>query len=269
MSDILPVFDVSIGRLDARNFDEKAAEQRAIERSQRDAITLRKAAAAFTKLQHVQILRVQDAEDAALMGYLRQHTEFAHLVQLRWPPACRHATKTLARALVDSMSPCDRFSSPMASGQSAETLSRQRFNPTLKSLAGRLTSLELHFDDGVDLDALMRGLSRLFMELFKASVNLQSIHIGFPSHRPVNLGLEEVFHNVQWRKLSSFGIQAWKLDADEIISLAQRHRGRLRGLRLRDVLLNDGSTWKEVLTFLHDDMPYLDWVRWVLHRSSA
>lgn len=63
-----------------------------------------------------------------------------------------------------------------------------------------------------------------------------------------------------WEKLQAFGIQAWRLDANEIIGLARRHRETLRGLRLRDVLLKDGSRWKDVLAYLRDDMKKLDWV---------
>lgn len=259
----MPVFDVDVGLLDAKHFDSKYKEQREILSSGEDLKILRKAAAAFTNLQHVQILRLQDQEDAALISYLRQHDELVHLVQLRWPPACQHGTETIGTALVDSRSSCSRFSSPMASGQSASSLSPQLSKKMFKSLTSNLTSLELHFDDAVNLDRLMEGLSDLFKELFSRALNMQSIHIGFPSHRPLELRLEQVFHNVRWKKLSAFGIQAWKLDADEIIELLRRHRDRLRGLRLRDVLLNEGSMWKDVLEFLHDEMPHLDWVRQV------
>jgi hypothetical protein len=60
--------------------------------------------------------------------------------------------------------------------------------------------------------------------------------------------------------IASFGIQAWRLEAEEIIDLARRHRETLRGLRLRDVLLKDGSRWKDVLAVLRDDMKQLKWV---------
>jgi hypothetical protein len=74
------------------------------------------------------------------------------------------------------------------------------------------------------------------------------------------LGLEEVFHNVKWDKLLAFGIQGWKLDGQEIMDLAYRHRERLRGLRLREVLLKEGSVWRDVLVFLRTKMSRLDWV---------
>jgi hypothetical protein len=130
----------------------------------------------------------------------------------------------------------------------------------MRLLAERLTCLELHFDDGIDLDQRMRDLSSLSKAVFTAAKNIEAVHIGFPSHRPLTLKLEEIFHNVKWDKLQAFGIQAWRLDADEIIALARRHRETLRGLRLRDVLLKEGSRWRDVLSFLRENMSRLDWV---------
>ncbi len=147
----------------------------------------------------------------------------------------------------------------MLSPQSAGVLAGHT-PETLKTLAQGLTSLELHFDDGTDLDKRILDLSSLFKTVFMAAENMQSIHLGFPSHRPLSLRLEDLFHHVKWERLSAFGIQGWKLDAKEIIALVGRHRERLRGLRLRDVLLNDGSMWKDVLGFLRNDMVRLDWV---------
>ena len=132
--------------------------------------------------------------------------------------------------------------------------------PTLGVLAERLTCLELHFDDGTDLEIRMRQLSSLSKAIFTAAVNIEAVHIGFPSHSPINLPLENIFHGVKFDKLQAFGVQAWRLEADEIIGLARRHRETLRGLRLRDVLLKEGSRWKDVLSFLRDNMKRLDWV---------
>jgi hypothetical protein len=237
----------------------KINEQKEIVQTQEDVRVLTKAISAFTSLQHVQILRLQDQEDGMLISYIRQHDELNHLVELKWPPACSHSTKTIGAALLAARSPCTRFSSPMLSPQSA--LGAATDPPTTFTvLAERLTCLELHFDDGTDLDNRMRELSTLSKVVFNAAINMQAVHIGFPSHRPLSLKLEEIFHDVKWDKLLAFGIQAWRLDADEIINLARRHRERLRGLRLRDVLLKDGSRWKDVLAFLQKDMLRLDWV---------
>ena len=238
---------------------QKVNEQREIVQTEEDARVLNKAISAFTSLQHVQILRLQDQEDGLLISYIREHTQLSHLVELKWAPACSHSTKTIGAALLASRSPCSRFSSPMLSPQSA--LGAVNDPPhILQVLAERLTCLELHFDDGTDLDNRMRELSTLSKVVFSAAKNMQALHIGFPSHRPLGLRLEEIFHNVKWDKLLAFGIQAWRLDADEIIALARRHRDKLRGLRLRDVLLKDGSRWKDVLAFLREDMMRLEWV---------
>lgn len=96
--------------------------------------------------------------------------------------------------------------------------------------------------------------------VFEAAKKLEAVHVGFPAHRPLTLNLEDLFHNVKWDKLIAFGIQGWKLDASEIKNLALRHRLTLKGLRLRDVLLKDGSQWKDVLDFLSKTMTRLDWV---------
>lgn len=241
------------------HFVGKVNEQREIVQTQEDARVLNKAISAFTSLQHVQILRVQDVEDGLLISYIREHDRLNQLVELKWAPACSHSTKTIGNALLASRSPCSRFSSPMLSPQSA--LGAVNDPPsTLSLLAERLTCLELHFDDGTDLDHRMRELSGLSKAVFSAAKNMQALHIGFPSHRPLSLKLEELFHHVKWDKLLAFGIQAWRLDAEEIIGLARRHRDKLRGLRLRDVLLKDGSRWRDVLEFLREDMIRLDWV---------
>ncbi|EMD90033.1 hypothetical protein COCC4DRAFT_46841 [Bipolaris maydis ATCC 48331] len=247
----------SFALFDVRHFQTKANEQREIVRTGEDARILHIALRQFTSLQHIQILRVQDQEEGKLINYMRTH-ELNDLVP-RWPPACLHSAKTIGQALLKSGSPCSRISSPMLSPQSVSSAVE---NPpsTLSILASRLTCLELHFDDSTDLDVRMRDLSSLSKALFTAAKNIEALHIGFPSYRPLSIQLEELFHNVKWDKLQAFGIQAWRLDAEEIIGFAQRHRETLRGLRLRDVLLRQGSRWKDVLPCLRDDLPRLDWV---------
>ena len=242
-----------------RHYIRKINDQKQLVQTKEDLRVLQKAISAFTSLQHVQILRVQDQEDSALLSYIRAHQEVSQLVQLKWAPACSHSTKTIGAALLASGSPCSRFSSPMLSPQSASILAAeppQSFRP----LVERLTCLELHFDDGVDLDSKMTELSSLAKIVFTAAKNMQAVHVGFPSHRPLSLRLEDIFHGVRWEKLLAFGVQAWRLDADEIIGLARRHREKLKGLRLRDVLLKDGSRWKDVLAFLRQEMLRLEWV---------
>ncbi|KAK3217368.1 hypothetical protein GRF29_1g2865023 [Pseudopithomyces chartarum] len=257
--ELLPTLPAHFGSLTIKHFVQKVKEQKEIVETEEDARVLNKAISAFTSLQHVQILRLQDQQDGLLISYIRQHDPLSHLVELRWAPACSHSTKTIGAALLANKSPCSRFSSPMLSPQSV--LGAVNDPPsTLSVLAERLTCLELHFDDGTDLDNRMRALSTLSRAVFSAAKNMQALHIGFPSHRPLSLRLEEVFHNIKWEKLLAFGIQSWRLDADEIIAFARRHREKLRGLRLRDVLLKNGSRWQDVLAFLRADMPRLDWV---------
>ena len=138
-----------------------------------------------------------------LISYIRQHDQLNQLVELRWPPACSHSTKTIGAALLASRSPCSRFSSPMLSPQSA--LGAANDPPsTLNVLAERLTCLELHFDDGTDLDNRMRELSTLSKAVFNAAKNMQALHIGFPSHRPLSLRLEEIFNWPSSRILTIF-----------------------------------------------------------------
>lgn len=297
LDELLPTLQDSLGSLDVRHFANKLEEQKKIVASQEDLRVLKHALSAFTSLQHVQILRVQDYEDAELLNYIRRYDTLGQLVQLNWVPACSHGTRTLGAALIESRSPCSRFSSPMLSPQSAAALlteqemkddvaERQatpeqprlntsrdslglsaipapRFPAVVGTLASRLTCLEIHFDDtgGMDdLDAKMRSLSSLFKAVFAAAQNMQALHVGFPSHRPLSLPLEQIFHNVRFEKLLAFGIQAWKLDGDEVVALARRHRDRLKGLRLRDVHLKEGSLWKDVLLALRREMHRLDWV---------
>jgi len=248
----------SLGLVDLRHFQDKVNEQKEIVRTREDARVLHFALQRFTSLQHVQILRVQDREEGELINYMRQYDELTDLVP-KWPPACLHSAKTIGQALLESRSPCSRFSSPMLSPQSV--LGAANDPPTAMGvLAERLTCLELHFDDSTDLDERMRRLSPLSKAVFTAAKNIEAVHLGFPSYRPLTLRLEELFHNVKWEKLQAFGIQAWRLDAEEIIGLAQRHRETLRGLRLRDVLLKEGSRWNDVLPCLRDDLVKLDWV---------
>lgn len=255
----MPELENGRGRFDLSKFNAKVQEQRDIVQNQRDVRVLMQAVARFTSLQHVQILRVQDEEDTALLTYARQHEDATALVRLEWAEACSHGSRTIGAALLASNVPWSRFSSPMLSPQSAEFLNLRRPR-SLSTLAERLTCLTLHFDDGADLDLKMRDLSSLFRTIFTAAVNMQVVHVGFPSHRPLNLSLEEVFHNVTWRNLVAFGVQGWKLNGDEILDLALRHREKLKGLRLRDVFLREESLWKDVLGDLRDAMYRLEWV---------
>lgn len=219
-----------------------------------------KAIAAFTSLQHVQLLRVQDRDDAVLLTYMRQNEHLINFVDLNWASACAHSTSLLGAAILAApASRFSRFSSPMLSLQTSHTSVSNNI-VQLDILAHKLTSLELHFDDAHNLEHRITELSPFFNLVFQAASNLQALHLGFPVHKPLDLGLEHVFFNVKWKNLSAFGIQAWKLDAKEIIAFAQRHRETLRGLRLRNVLLREPSMWQDVLAYLRKEFLSLKWI---------
>lgn len=248
---------------DAAELRGKEQDQAKILRSKEDIRVLRKAMSAFTTLQHVQVLRLENEADRRLINYTisRQYAlppgQFP--VDLRWSPACYHATRTLVEALISARSSFSRFSGPMMNPQSMFKI-QKKLPQTVTTLASGLTCLELHFEEGRDLSSRIVELSPLFNNVFSSARNLQAVHIGFPSRTPLDLGLEDVFHNVKWDKLRAFGIQAWHLEADEIIDIVRRHYKTLRGLRLRDVLLKEGSVWRDVLTVLRTEMEQLDWV---------
>lgn len=254
----------SFDPLHAASLRAREKDQTRILRSGEDIRILKKAMAAFTKLQHVQILRLTDEADQRLLKLLERDGSGAAssrqpVVDLRWSPACYHATKTIAEALMSTKSSFNKFSGPMMSPQSM--LAIQRNNPqTLPLLASGLTCLELHLEDGAELNSRVQELSGLFRVIFSAAKNLQAVHIGFPSRTPLDLNLEDIFHDIKWDKLRALGIQACRLEAKEIIWLARRHSKTLRGLRLRDVLLKEESMWKDVLQVLRTEMEQLDWV---------
>ena len=202
---------------------------------------------AFTALQHVQLLRLIEPIE---LNWTRS------FVNLEWPPACTHATKTMGEALVHARSPFCRFSGPMMEPHTARIVQER----LLSVLVSRLTCLELHFDGGPELEERMIELSSLAKTVLLAARNLQAIHVGFPSRSPLDLRLETMFHSIRWDNLRAFGIQAWRLDAQEIIKMVRRHRTTLRGLRLRDVQLKKGSRWRDVLQILRSDMHQLEWV---------
>lgn len=201
------------------------------------------------------------------------YSEIDDWIQLDWVRASVYGTTSIAEALLISGSPCTRFSSPHLNTNSALILAQIPLSlsfgrpNTLNTLASRLTCLELHFDQDYQLSQ-RHGLQSLpFEPIFTHATNLEALHVGFPM--PIRVKLEEVFHDIKWNKLVAFGIQGWCLSSAEIIALARRHKDKLRGLRLRNVYLKEGSHWSEVLHFLRNDMRHLEWVslRWIGYQS--
>nr|POE77533.1 hypothetical protein CFP56_09180 [Quercus suber] len=253
--------DVGTARfsVDVRRLQQKIDEQNRLVSSREDVRILTKAIASFTSLQLVQLLRVADRIDNDLAAYIRQNDD-PTAIKMEWARACSHGTRSIGEALLASSISSLRFSSPMLSLHSVEQLADARPD-SLYRLTSKLTCLTLHFDDSnVDFDYKIGNLSPLFRTVFTTAPHMQAIHIGFPSHRPLSLPIETVFHNVAWERLVAFSVQGWKLEANEIISLVTRYKDRLKGLRLRDVHIKEGGMWRDVLRALRDRMHKLRWV---------
>lgn len=248
-----------LGTSDIGNLQRKELEQRTICTRKEDVRILKRAISSFTRLELVQLLRVSDREDGIVLNYLRRHEDARQQLNLSWNTACSHASRTMITALLTSNEvPWSRFSLPILSPDSARFL-RLKVPNSVSSLAERLEVLTLHFDDNDELDAKIQELSIVFKEVFSKARNMRAVHVGFPSFRPLTLPLESIFHGVKWEKLVAFGVQGWELDEAEITGLVRRHPN-MKGLRLRDVHLKEGSLWKNILKFLRSDMLSLQWV---------
>ena len=267
---------------DLNEFRIRMREQKDLLEADEDVDVLKKAFGTFTKLQFVKLLRVVDPADRRFKEYVQNREGLEEFVERYWTPACSHSFHAIGRALLSTNVPWSRFYLPVLSAQSAEQLARERHTlQSLSILSARLTCLTLVFDDGDDLDGKIKDLSALFETVFTTAECMQAVHVGFPRNRPLNLPLEDVFHNVTWDKVSidsnasligkctnsvpcyqlvAFGVASWHLDANEIIKLVLRHREKLKGLRLRDVHLKEGSMWKDVLPILKNYMLRLQWV---------
>lgn len=224
-----------------------------------DVQVLHNALTAFTSLRQIRLMRVQDQVDAGWEVYLRRHHDVAQIFRpVEWTLARDHAMRTLGRAYMTSRSPATRFSSRFMDAQIPLPLTHGS-KATLSGFAEKLTSLELQFHDPTNIDEKMLQLSPLFRTLFTAATGMQAVHIEF-NGREVSIPLESIFHNVQWNNINVIGVGFWRLTSDEIISLVRRHRTTLKGLRLRGVLLKDGSRWDTVLRVLRLEMAKLQWV---------
>ncbi|KAK3691298.1 hypothetical protein LTR37_018743 [Vermiconidia calcicola] len=240
------------------SLQRKANEQQKILKAEEDLRILKKAFQTFTSLQFVKLLPVAEEEDRQFKEYI-QRQGHQNFVDAYWAPAISHGSQTIGKALISADVPWSRLYLPVESVRSVAFLASQS-PPPLFNLAARLTCLTLVFDEVTDLDEKMTELSELFRTVFTSAKDMQAVHIGFPRQTPLNLPLEDVFHNVTWGKLVALGVAGWDLHAEEIIALALRHREKLKGLRLRDVRLKEGSMWKDVLGTLKGSMHRLKWV---------
>ncbi|KAL2001500.1 hypothetical protein VTN02DRAFT_1666 [Thermoascus thermophilus] len=237
-------------------------EQNALVESGYDLKLLKQAMTAFTSLQQVKLLRLQDEADEEILEYIRARGINEEHVCLDWEPACSRAVTNLAAALLESSSVRCRFIGPHVSPEAALKLLHTP-KTILSALATRLTCLDVNFHSTRDISPIVEELSGVFHTFFTAARNLVTVNLSFPAKLPLDRRLEAIFHrDVRLERLSTLGIQGWRLTADEIIDLFRRHRdpwsSQLRHLRLRSIYLRDGSRWRDVLAMLHDEMRRLE-----------
>ncbi|KAF9247590.1 hypothetical protein DTO006G1_3243 [Penicillium roqueforti] len=237
-------------------------EQTNLTETNKDLARLRRAIAAFSALQEIKLLRLQDEADEYLIDFIRDRslgtgTGTATDIRFDWETACSRAVTNLSIALLDSKCSSIRFTGPQISPEATLQLLRAP-STILAAMAGRLTSLDITFHSTTDITATMADLSGVFHRFFVAAKNLIAIHIGFLSKAPLDLDLELLFHHIRWKTLRKLSIQGWRLSADEIIALARRHRSQLRDFRLLGIYLRPGGLWRDVLAVLREEMERLE-----------
>ncbi|QSZ35119.1 hypothetical protein DSL72_007984 [Monilinia vaccinii-corymbosi] len=256
----------------------RAREQATIINNRIDVQSLLHAFRLFDHLQQIRLMRVQDKVDIDWSSFLQERRWIAFsqnnnnnnnnnttdpilsldLDPLEWTAACEHSARALGYAFLESKSPATRFSSRFVNPRIPLLLNPHSHN-TISTLANRLTCLEIQIQEPTD--DKMHQLSSLFNTFFTSAHQIQGLHVGFPSNRPlVHVPLEAVFHNVTWENLRYVGFGAWHLDSEEIMGLLRRHRYTLRSVRLRSVKLKEGSSWVEVVRMLRTELRELKWV---------
>ncbi|KAJ5949107.1 hypothetical protein N7454_000691 [Penicillium verhagenii] len=245
-------------------------EQISLIETNQDLLQLRAGIAAFSALQEIKLLRLQDEADEHLIDFIydrsirnpeRSNSTTARFdwesAWFEWGSACSRAVTNLGIALLGSQCTAIRFIGPHISPEATLQL-LQAPSTTLAAMGSRLTSLDINFHSNYDITATMSDLSSVFHRFFVEAKNLVAIHIGFPPKTPLDLDLEAIFHDIRWKTLRTLSLQGWRLSADEIISLARRHRRQLRDFRLCAVYLRPMGRWKDVLTVLREEMERLD-----------
>lgn len=255
----------------------RAREQAAIINNRIDVQSLLDAFKLFDHLQQIRLMRVQDKVDIDWASFLRERRWIAFsqnnnnnnnnttdpilsldLDPLEWTAACEHSARALGYAFLESNSPATRFSSRFVNPRIPLLLNPHSHN-TISTLANRLTCLEIQIQE--PSDNKMHQLSSLFNTFFTSAQQIQGLHVGFPSNRPLmHVPLEAVFHNVTWENLRYVGFGAWHLEGEEIIALLRRHKYTLRSVRLRSVKLKEGSSWVDVVRMLRTELRELKWV---------
>lgn len=256
-----------------RHFRNKSNEYKSIIEIDFDKEVLVQAFNAFNNLHHVQISgRTGDGAHAHLHEHLRRpDVHLQHELDLQWEPACTRTMEAITEAWLSSRNDCGKLSINLMSPATALRLARSPLQ-SLSVLTQRLTSLVLHFDAKV-FEMQPQALADMLNMTFRSAKGIETVHVGFPQgfpplnpQVPDQLKLEDVFHDVKWERLRSFGIEGWKLYGDEIVAFVSRYRYQLTSLRLRDVRLRelkeeDGmGMWKDVLAWLRQNMERLEWV---------
>lgn len=229
----------------------QAKEQVSIVKSKIDREILDGAFAAFTSLQHVSLLSLQNQIDTQFIAFM-QNNVFDAAMQPSRTAAYLHGVKTLGSALLSSQSPASRLSFPMIDAQTAISL-RSIPSQRVQSISSRLECILARFVDPDEFQASFGQLSGVIESILTCATNLVTLHIGFPRGRPASIPLADVFQNENLTRLRVISLESWRLDAVEIIDLVRRHRNMLGGLRLRGVLLKPGSRWRDVLIFLRQE----------------
>ncbi|EDO02094.1 hypothetical protein SS1G_04570 [Sclerotinia sclerotiorum 1980 UF-70] len=253
----------------------RAREQATIINNKIDVQSLLHAFQLFDHLQQIRLMRVQDKVDIDWASFLRERRWIAFsqnnnnndisdpilsldLDPLEWTVACEHSARALGYAFLESKSPATRFSSRFVNPR-IPLLLNPHSHHTISTLANRLTCLEIQIQE--PSDDKMHQLSSLFNTFFTSAHQIQGLHVGFPSNRPLtHVPLEAVFHHVMWNNLRYLGFGAWHLESEEIIRLLRRHKYTLRSVRLRSVKLKEGSSWIEVVRMLRRELRELKWV---------
>ncbi|PCG92451.1 Hypothetical protein PENO1_088550 [Penicillium occitanis (nom. inval.)] len=158
----------------------RLADQTSLIKNARDILSLKRALVAFSSLQQIKLLRLQDRADEDIMERARRLGPVRD-VKLDWEPACSRAIEGLALALMESSCQSVRFLGPQLSPEAAlKLLNAPRV--AMSALGERLTCLDIYFHSASDVTALMSKLSTTFRDFFQAARNLKTFSTTYIGH---------------------------------------------------------------------------------------
>lgn len=234
---------------------QRANNQDRIITDQVDASGLVSALTAFKNLEQIRLMPLENDTDKRWLKFLKRYYPEDES-NFSWTAACERAVNTLVHAVLVSNSNVQRFSCRIMILQAPLSL-RQDSAVTVSAGIAKLKCLELHVVDRMDVPEVRAQLSWLCREVLRQAVNLEGLHIGFRDC--VSFQLEAVFNNVTLERLKYVGIHMWSLHEDEIINFLHRHRESIKALRLRNVLLKEGSRWDRILRVIRRELK-LKWI---------